>query len=85
MISGKQINKIWESAESKSKLPEKFTDILEVEYSHLYKVFYENREAEFREIVFRLVGGSILLVRNAFSREEVAFLKQTMFDLQKKT
>ena len=76
MINGNLINEIWESAEAKKPLPEKFTDVLEIDYKDLHEIFYENKEVKFRQIVDRLIEGSFLLVRNAFSNQEVSYIKK---------
>ena len=85
MINGNLINEIWESAEAKKPLPEKFTDVLEIDYHDLHEIFYENKDVKFRQIVDRLIGGSFLLVRNAFSSQEVNYIKKAMRKLQEES
>ncbi len=85
MINGHLINEIWEHAEAKNPLPEKFADVFEIEYKTLHDIFYEDKTSKFEAIVNRLISGSFLLVRNAFSHEEVDYIKRTMLKLQEES
>ena len=73
------------SAEAKKPLPEKFTDVLEIDYKDLHEIFYENKEVKFRQIVDRLIDGSFFISSKCLFHHEVSYIKKAMLKLQEES
>ncbi len=71
---------IWENELKNKNFPDRYTGLVKIDYEDLKK-FKENfNEEEAKNLIKELADGKVLLVKNAFSKELVEFIKKQTVD-----
>ena len=67
---------IWENELKNKNFPDRYTGLVKIDYKDLKKLKENFNEKEAKNLIKELVDGKVLLVKNAFSKELVKFIKK---------
>ena len=76
---------IWKRRESLGNMPSTFKDVIEISFDELEEIYLNQNSSRILKLVERIIEGDFLIIRAAFSYEEIIFMKKKMEDLMNKT